>query len=197
LESGDSPIFEFQREDLPKKRRDIAETPFHFLGDRKCRRWQMTGDLIRLGAARKAAEMAGTVTGLESAFKRFPRGSATVIPLGRKQGEREPSWFKSLSVSIEERRASRGFTFGPLAGAIRLVIRPDLAILHGSFPKRRKASLWTRDPVRHCAGAIRFRGSFSLFPDTRTSRNTRASTHVRTLASLLLALLNRSPLIAR
>jgi len=60
----------------------------------------MTGDLIRLGAARKPAEMAGTVTGLESAFKRFPRGSATVIPLPRKQGEREPSWFKSLSVDV-------------------------------------------------------------------------------------------------
>jgi len=61
----------------------------------------MTGDLIRLGAARKPAEMAGTVTGLESAFKRFPRGSATVIPLPTcKQGEREPSWFKSLSVDV-------------------------------------------------------------------------------------------------
>lgn len=79
--------------------RDIGNPPFYFHGiGRKCSRWQMTTDLIRLGAAWKGDKMPGTVTGFESAFSRFPRTLETVI-LPHKQEyclkiDREESRFK-------------------------------------------------------------------------------------------------------
>lgn len=82
--------------------RDIAN-PFVFSRHRyrKCSRWQMTTDLIRLGAAWKRDKMPGTVTGFESTFSRFPRTLETVISPYKQEYwlkiDREESQFKFLS----------------------------------------------------------------------------------------------------
>lgn len=110
--------------------RDIAN-PFEFSRHRyrKCSRWQMTTDLIRLGAAWKRDKMPGTVTGFESTFSRFPRTLETVISPYKQEYwlkiDREESQFKFLSSNF----------FGEFTLVVNrcdpLVIRPGFVIFYG------------------------------------------------------------------